>query len=156
MGTCHDHQHCINEAIHNVQQACIEAKVRLTPLREQLLRLIWRSHKPIGAYDLIDMLAKESERRVAPPTVYRTLEFLLELGLVHRINSLNAYVGCPSPNTEHPCYFLICTECHTTMECEAAIIQQEVKQLGQQKQFTIQKQWLEVLGICQECQQQKS
>lgn len=152
MNTCHNHQHCIDDALHHAHTICADQRLRLTPLREQVLRLVWKNHKPLGAYDLIDMLATVSERRIAPPTVYRALEFLLEIGMIHRINSLNAYIGCPSPSTEHPSYFLICTQCQTASECNDAALTQCIESLGKKAQFTIQQQWLEVLGICKECQ----
>lgn len=152
MTTCQNHQHCIDDAMNNARTLCTQKGARLTTLREQVLALIWQSHKPLGAYDLIDMLAEASERRVAPPTIYRALDFLLEMGIIHRINSLNAYIGCPSPSTEHPSYFLICTQCQTANECNDTALSQHIEQIGKQQQFSIQHQWLEVLGICHECQ----
>lgn len=156
MTQCHNHQHCIDDALHHARNICQQAGVKLTPLREQVLMLIWQSHKPLGAYDIIDMLATVSNRRIAPPTVYRTLEFLLELGVIHRINSLNAYIGCPTPNTEHPGYFLICKQCHTVNESNDEKLLQQITRLGHDANFQIQKQWLEVLGLCQHCQTQQS
>lgn len=152
MTSCHNHQHCIDDAMNNARNLCIEKGTRLTALREQVLALVWQSHKPLGAYDLIDMLAEASGRRIAPPTVYRALDFLLGMKVIHRINSLNAYIGCPSPSTDHPNYFLICTQCHTASECNDSTLCQHIEQLGQQQQFEIQQQWLEILGCCQECQ----
>jgi len=152
MSSCQNHKHCIDDALASAHQICSERKLRLTALREQVLRLIWQSHQPLGAYDLIDMLADESERRVAPPTVYRALEFLLDVGLIHRINSLNAYIGCPSPATAHPSYFLICTQCKTASECDSTNLSQHIESLGKEQNFAIQQQWLEVLGLCHECQ----
>jgi Fur family zinc uptake transcriptional regulator len=151
MSTCHDHQHCIDDALQNAHQICNDKALRLTPIREQVLRLIWQNHRPLGAYDLLDMLTDISERRVAPPTVYRALEFLLDIGLVHRINSLNAYIGCPAPSTEHPSYFFICTECKTAQECTHDKLHQDINAIGDDMGFSIQKQWLEVLGLCNEC-----
>jgi Fur family transcriptional regulator, zinc uptake regulator len=153
MSNCQNHKHCINDALESAQKICTDRKLRLTALREQVLRLIWQSHQPLGAYDLLDMLANASERRVAPPTVYRALEFLLDVGLIHRINSLNAYIGCPSPSTEHPSYFLICTECKTASECDNSRLSQYIESLGKEEGFTIQQQWLEVLGLCNDCQE---
>lgn len=153
MNTCHNHQHCIDDALSSAHSICTEKGARLTTLREQVLLLIWQNHKPLGAYDLIDMLAAVSERRIAPPTIYRALDFLLEVGIVHRINSLNAYIGCPSPSTDHPSYFLICTQCQTANECNDPELSQHIDNLGHKHQFAIKKQWLEVLGLCNECQQ---
>ncbi len=153
MDICHDHQHCIDDALANAQDICAHKGMRLTALREQVLRLIWQSHKPLGAYDLLDMLAAKSERRIAPPTVYRALDFLLEAGMVHRINSLNAYIGCPNPNIVHPSYFLICKNCQDVGEIQDLPLTQHISQLGEQQQFAIDNQWLEVMGLCQSCQQ---
>lgn len=153
MSSCQNHKHCINDALESAHKICIDRKLRLTALREQVLRLIWQSHQPLGAYDLLDMLANASSRRVAPPTVYRALEFLLDVGLIHRINSLNAYIGCPSPSTEHPSYFLICTQCKMASECNSSDLSLHIESLGKEQGFMIQKQWLEVLGLCQECRE---
>ena len=80
-----------------------------------MLELIWKRHEPIGAYDLLDEL-RALNRRAAPPTIYRALEFLMDQGLVHRIESLNAYIGCTRPEHEHAGQFLppppVCTDCH--------------------------------------------
>src|SRR3954468_17348987 len=114
----HNHGHCISDAIDSARQLCDERGVRLTSLREQVLELVWQSHKPLGAYTLMDMLGQASTRRVAPPTVYRALDFLLEEGLIHRINSLNAFIGCPSPTQKHQSHFLICQECNVAVELD--------------------------------------
>ncbi|MDO6806861.1 transcriptional repressor, partial [Wenyingzhuangia sp. 1_MG-2023] len=76
----------------------------------RVLELIWQSHKPVGAYELLPALANDGFNS-APPTVYRALDFLLDLGLVHRLHSLNAYVGCNHPGANHPVCFFICEHC---------------------------------------------
>ncbi|MEQ8192898.1 MAG: transcriptional repressor, partial [Rhodospirillales bacterium] len=111
----HDHAHCIDEALEAAEQVCLDAGVRLTPLRRRVLEMVWQSHEPVGAYDLLDRL-REERRRAAPPTVYRALEFQLEQGLIHRIESLNAYVGCGSPQNRHGGQFLICRDCGSVAE----------------------------------------
>lgn len=152
MNTCDNHQHCIDDAMKNAHRICANKKLRLTATREQVLRLVWQSHRPLGAYELLDMLSNASDKRIAPPTVYRALEFLLEVGLIHRINSLNAYIGCPEPSTTHPSYFFICTGCNNAQECSSDTLHQQVQQAGDSMGFSIQQQWLEVLGVCQDCQ----
>jgi hypothetical protein len=83
-----------------------------------VLELVWQSHKPLGAYDILAVLSEQDGRRAAPPTVYRALDFLLENGLVHRIASLNAFIGCSHPEHAHQGQFLICRECHAAIELE--------------------------------------
>jgi len=48
-----------------------------------------RLSKPVGAYEIMDHLAKLKGRTIAPPTVYRALDFLIENGLIHRIERMN-------------------------------------------------------------------
>lgn len=147
-----DHQHCIDEAMSSAKALCREQQLRLTPVRELVLRLIWQSHKPLGAYDLLPALAAAGFNS-APPTVYRALEFLQEQGLVHRLASLNAYMGCSHPGTQHSGCFFICEQCQQAREVDAAPLQAALKQQSQSLGFSITRETIEVLGICPECQQ---
>ncbi|MBX2809121.1 MAG: transcriptional repressor [Cellvibrionaceae bacterium] len=156
MNECIAHQDGTEAALRAARQICARKKTRLTPQRLQVLQLIWQSHKPLGAYDLIDALAKLSGRPVAPPTVYRALEFLLQMGLIHRIHSLNAFIGCAhptSPGTEpaqlH--YFLICNKCRSVQEIIQQQLTQQLTALTQAQGFALQQQWLEINGLCEHC-----
>jgi hypothetical protein len=92
----HDHAECIDSALVSAQSSCERQGLRLTKLRRRVLELVWRGHTPVKAYDILEELRKE-DRAAAPPTVYRALDFLLNAGLVHRIESLSAFVGCGGP-----------------------------------------------------------
>ena len=85
----HDHNRCIDSAIAQAEKVCEAENARFTDMRRKVFSLIWQSHKAVTAYELLDSLQAEGQR-VQPPTVYRALEFLTDLGLVHRIESLNA------------------------------------------------------------------
>ena len=121
-------------------------------MRRRVLELVWQNHAPVKAYDLLDSLSAESGR-VAPPTVYRALEFLLDEGLVHRIASLNAFIGCGDPAHFHSGQFMICSECGRVAELDdpevAAVLDRRAARLG----FTIARQTVEIEGVCQQCQQ---
>ena len=117
-----------------------------------MLTLIWQSHKPLGAYTLMEMLAEQSTRRVAPPTVYRALDFLLEHRLIHRINSLNAFLGCPAPDTQHQSYFLICEECGIAIECDTDLLAPSIQKTAAVCGFQVKTQSLEIIGLCPRCQ----
>jgi Fur family zinc uptake transcriptional regulator len=150
----HDHGHCISDAMGAARDLCASRGVRLTDLRLQVLELIWQNHKPLGAYSLMEMLAKASTRRVAPPTVYRALDFLLEQGLIHRINALNAFVGCPSPRHQHQNHFLICRDCGVAVELDNPQLVEDIQRSAQAAGFSVQTQSLEVMGLCPGCQEQ--
>lgn len=148
----HDHDHCISDALADAQQLCTARGVRLTNLRMQVLELIWQSHKPLGAYTLMEMLATASTRRVAPPTVYRALDFLLEEGLVHRINSLNAFIGCPAPKQKHQSHFLICESCGIAAELDNFELNHTIISLAHAAGFSVNNHSIEISGMCSSCQ----
>ena len=113
----HDHDSCIEEALQRATDICNERGLRLTYLRKRVLELVWEAHKPIGAYTVLDKLSEDG-RKAAPPTVYRALDFLLEEGFVHRLTSLNAFVGCSDPGHSVYGQFLICSECAEVREMQ--------------------------------------
>ncbi|KAF1070118.1 MAG: Zinc uptake regulation protein [Pseudomonas citronellolis] len=147
----HDHANCVASALAEADVLCARQGVRLTELRRRVLELVWQSHKPLGAYDILAVLSEADGRRAAPPTVYRALDFLLENGLVHRIASLNAFVGCSNPEHAHEGQFLICRECHTAIELEQPAISEAIVQGAKGVGFQVQSQTVEVVGLCAGC-----
>ncbi len=148
---CHDHGRCIDSALARAETLCATRGARLTALRRQVLGLVWNSHRPRGAYAILEDMAADG-KRVAPLTVYRALDFLVEQGLVHRIESLNAYVGCPEPGDGHSGQFLVCDACGNATELNdprvAAAIAESARDLG----FHVVRQTVEVRGLCPACQ----
>jgi Fur family transcriptional regulator, zinc uptake regulator len=147
----HDHEHCVSTALSAAEAVCADASERLTPLRRRVLELVWGSHRPIGAYAILDRL-KEDGRSAAPPTVYRALEFLLERGLIHRIESLNAFVGCAHPGESHLVQFLICRTCGMTAELDDRRLGEAIGRSAAEHGFNIQSRVVELSGICSGCQ----
>lgn len=125
----------------------------MTRLREQVLSLVWQSHRPLGAYDILDSL-NAGGRKAAPPTVYRTLDFLQQMGLVHRIASLNAFVGCNQPDHRHTGCFLICDQCHNVLEIKATRIHEAIEAESNEQGFRQRGAVVEVNGLCPGCQDQ--
>ena len=149
----HDHQRCISTALQAAEQLCGSKGVRFTELRRRVLELVWQSHRPLGAYDILDTLSREDGRRAAPPTVYRALDFLLEQGLVHRIASLNAFVGCSSPAHRHQGQFLICRNCHEATELDQPRIHRAIADSAAELGFTVEAETVEVAGLCARCRE---
>ena len=113
----HDHDDCISTALRAAERVCRDKGLRFTGIRRRVLELVWASHRPIGAYEILDKLNRQG-RKAAPPTVYRALEFLIEAELVHRLDSLNAFIGCPDPGSSHAGQFLICRRCRSVAELD--------------------------------------
>ena len=146
----HDHARCHGDAMAAAERQCEARGVRLTEQRRQVLDLIWRSHAPIGAYTLLDKLREEGVR-AQPPTVYRALEFLTENGLIHRIESLNAYVGCATPAEHHGGQFLICTGCNSAAELNDSGIGTAIAARAKEIGFAVTRATVEIAGLCPNC-----
>ena len=146
----HDHNQCIHSALAAAEQLCKERGALLTPIRRKTLELIWNSHKAIKAYDLLDQLRPINDA-AKPSTVYRALDFLLEQGLIHRVESLNAFVGCHCSGIKHDQLLLICTVCHNIEEREASPVLVALATELQQAGFIAQRKTLEIHGLCQNC-----
>ena len=149
--TAHDHHACVGAALARARALCESRGVRLTPLRERVLELVWSSHRPRGAYAILDDLAGVDGKRPAPLTVYRALDFLVEQGLVHRIESLNAYVGCPDPGSAHTGQFLVCSRCGNAAELDDPAIATAIARAAAGRGFQVQRQTVEVAGLCPAC-----
>src|SRR5699024_1887306 len=111
----HDHGACISDALARAEACCRAQGLRLTATRRRVLELIWASHRPSKAYDLLEAINRE-RGNAAPPTVYRALDFLLTAGLVHKIESLNAFIGCSGTHAHAQPKFLICHDCQRVAE----------------------------------------
>lgn len=146
----HDHQRCIDMAISNAVEVCIRLGLRLTKTRQRVLELVWRGHEPVGAYTLLNALNEEG-RPTAPPTVYRALDFLELHGFIHRIQSLNAYIGCPDPSSPHNSQFLICGECGATHEMNDQHIARIISEGARLQGFEPLEQTIEIRGLCPDC-----
>ncbi len=125
--------------------------MRFTHIRRRVLELVWGSHTPIGAYDILEGLRSDYPR-AAPPTVYRALDFLTGLGLIHRIESMNAFVGCNNPDQPHSGQFLICGDCGATAELDDPGIEKAVQRGAGRLGFIAKRQTVEVTGLCPDCQ----
>ena len=148
----HDHQRCIDAAIHKAEALCHAKEARLTPIRKDVLRVIWQSLQPLGAYTIQEQLNATDQRRVLAPTIYRALEFLSDLRLIHRIASLNAYIGCPFPGSDHSDLFLICRRCGGAAECSAEGVNNVIAATAKKANFQLESQSLEIVGLCPQCQ----
>lgn len=149
-----EHRYCIASAMRRAEDLCRKRKARLTPIRRQVLELVWQQHRPVGAYDLLEQLQKQG--RVAPPTVYRALDFLQQQGLIHRLESLNAFIGCDKPDRPHYGHFLICTNCNSLAEIDEPEIARAISLSAQKHGFHQTSQMVETLGLCNACQEEKT
>ncbi len=139
-----------NTLLQQAESQCHTRGVRFTPIRRRVLELIAENGGGLKAYDLLDQLSTE-HAAARLPTVYRALEFLIEQGLVHRIESQNAYVACACPEHAHGFQLLICRQCGYVEELHLDEISDQLAALAQRQGFNVERQTIELQGLCQAC-----
>src|SRR5215470_11661297 len=141
----HDHARCTADALAHAEALCAKRAQRLTPIRRQVLEALLESHKPLGAYEIIERAGKGA--RPAPITIYRALNFLRDQGLVHRIESRNAFVACVNNHaTGDLVVFLICERCGDVGEAPAAAVADDLKAAARAAGFTPRAPVIEISG----------
>ncbi|GEK46613.1 transcriptional repressor [Bisbaumannia pacifica] len=140
------------QLLERAERQCQARGARFTPIRRRVLALIADSPGGLKAYDLLDRLALE-HAAARPPTVYRALDFLIEQGLVHRIESLNAYVACPCPEHAHGFQLLICRHCGRVEELHLDDVDAQLAGRARELGFRVERQTIELLGSCDDCRQ---
>ena len=146
----HDHQHCLASVLATAEHLCAERRVRLTAQRRRVLEIIAASHSAIGAYAIMDRLG-EQQRRPAPISVYRAIDFLIAQRLVHRLASRNAYTACTTPQAAHGAQFLICERCGAIAEVFDDAVEDAIAEAAQTAGFAITTRLVEVAGLCASC-----
>jgi len=143
-------------ALQEAERACLRRGAQLTPLRRQVLELVLQAQAPVGAYALLDRL-KAHRPGAAPPTVYRALDFLLEHGLIHKVERLNAFIGCTDAghghahDHGHPHQFLICRTCGATAEIADHAVSHAIESAARRAGFTLAQATVEIEGTCARC-----
>ena len=150
MTSNHKHSDCVKSIIEKAEQVCDKNSLKLTPIRRKVLEVIIANHKPTKAYDILTKL-KDSGFSDKPPTVYRALDFLIENKIVHKLNTLNAYIACFSDKIEEICYFLICEKCQNIEEIRDKKLVKTLANIGKDKKADIKSVCLEIGFRCEEC-----
>lgn len=123
---------------------------RLTPQRRVVLTKLLTAGRPVTAYELLDLVRPE-DAAITPASIYRSLEFLVEVGLAHRLDSTRSFVACDHPDHPHAGQFLICRECGTVVEAEDKRIDRATEDLSERHGFTLEHRSVELTGVCGVC-----
>ncbi|WP_298078765.1 Fur family transcriptional regulator [uncultured Cardiobacterium sp.] len=140
----------IASTVAKVEQYCIKRGVRLTPIRRQVLELLLTYPNVVKAYEILDELKKQ-RKNAAPPTVYRALDFFVEIGVLHRAESLNGFVFCSHFDEAHTSVILNCTHCGATEELAAEEPVDILLAFCRERGFTVQDGPLVLSGECARC-----
>ncbi len=136
-----------------VESLCAKRGLQMTALRREVVGIFADAGQPLGAYAIIQKLSESQKRIVAPPTVYRTLDFLVDNGFVVKIESRQAYVACNHLGHDHDHHGIVfsCVKCGRTVEIESRAVDGEVAAIAERLHFKIERKVFEVDGTCAEC-----
>lgn len=159
MSTAHTHAphihtaHCHSKAERLAEaDALVQHKgARFTAMRRATYDFLLAQKAPLSAYDILAQLETRLGKKLAPPTVYRALDFLLEQGLIHRLETSNTYLVCDHPGAHHESVYLACTQCGATQEVDDDAISALLQSRAQTFGFRPSKQVIEVQGLCRQC-----
>jgi len=143
----------LNASISRVDEICRSNKLGFTDIRKLVFQIIIKNNKPIKAYQILDEIRNITNKPSHPPTVYRAIDFLIENGFVHKLNSINSFVGCFHPKTHEECYFLICKKCNLYQECCDDSLKDRISKTAVHNKFVISNTTLEIEGHCLDCSQ---
>ena len=141
----HDHI-----SLQSAEKFCRRVGARLTRLRRDVLLSVLAAERPLTAYEILDLL-RPKDPSATPAGVYRSLDFLIELGLVHRIDSAKSFVACAMPDHAHPSQMLVCRRCGTVVETEDPGVAKATASLGRRLGFALDRNTIEFVGLCPSC-----
>lgn len=124
---------------------------RFTAVRRRVLEVVAGAEQPLGAYDIMAEIVGGGGGRVAPPTVYRALDFLVAQGLVHRVHSKNAFIVCRAGDAPHSAALYLCRLCGRVLEVPCAALEDHVAEHARDVGFGVESLAVEVRGICADC-----
>lgn len=146
----HDHEECAANLMARAERICARRGSRLTGLRRSVLEAAGRSHQAAGAYELIERMAEKGPRP-APISVYRALDFLAAHGLVHKIESKNAFIACSLSHRDPRAILLLCEDCGRVAELEAAPVFSDLERRAATTGFRPRSAMIELSGYCGHC-----
>lgn len=144
--------HAITQRLQTAERLCQSRGTRLTPIRRRVLEILLRRHTSLKAYELLDEF-KVLQPGAAPPTVYRALDFLVEQGLIHRLDAINAWTACTdAAGTPHD-VLVVCTRCGAVAELSDPELSHQLAACVAETGFTLTGHETELRALCRTCQQ---
>ncbi|MES2884117.1 MAG: transcriptional repressor [Pseudomonadota bacterium] len=145
------HCHSKAERLAEADALVREQGARFTTMRRATFEFLLAQKAPLSAYDILANLETRLKKKLAPPTVYRALEFLLEQGLIHRLESNNTYLACDHPGERHESVYLVCTGCGATQEVDDPSVGKLLQSRAAAYGFSPSRQVIEIQGLCRQC-----
>ena len=134
----------------SAEEICQRVGARLTRLRRNVFSLVLTAERPLTAYEILDLL-RPMDTSATPAGVYRSLDFLTNVGLVHRVESAKSFIACAMPEGMHPSQMLVCRRCGRVVETGDTRVAKATENLGQRMGFALDRGTMELIGLCPSC-----
>ncbi|MDJ0918828.1 MAG: Fur family transcriptional regulator [Woeseiaceae bacterium] len=141
----------VEDSLCLAEARCKATGERLTPARREAYAVMLEQNKPLSAYELIAVLEEKKGKKIAPLTVYRHLDFLTRVGLVHRLESTHSFVACVHPDHAHESHYLLCSECGSADEVESTALGSLLDEIADRRGFRPENAIVEIKGVCGDC-----
>lgn len=125
---------------------------RLTPIRRKVLEILLQQGRSVKAYELLELI-RDVQAGAAPPTVYRALDFLVEEGLVHRLDAINAWTACHDAGGRPHDLLVVCTTCGSVAELSDPALTRRLADKVAKAGFRLSGHETELRGVCRACNQ---
>ena len=134
----------------NIEEYCKAKNLKLTPVRQKVFQLLVKEKSGLGAYRILDLL-RDAGFNSQPPVAYRALDFIVEHGFVHKIESQNSFVACSDPGEHHSPIFMICKKCDSVSEATASVPASDLSEALMATGFKVEQTIIEAEGVCSTC-----
>ena len=134
----------------NIEEYCKAKNLKLTPVRQKVFQLLVKEKSGLGAYRILDLL-REAGFNSQPPVAYRALDFLVEHGFVHKIESQNSFIACSDPGEHHSPIFMICKKCDSVSEATVSVPASDLSEALMATGFQVEQTIIEAEGVCSTC-----
>lgn len=142
----------LDDQLRTAETLCAQRGRRLTPIRRKVLELLLRHGRSLKAYELLDAM-RSVHPGAAPPTVYRALDFLMEEGLIHRLDAVNAWTACHDAAGAPHDLLVVCTGCGAVAEVSDPAMSRQLAERVARTGFALATHETEIRALCPQCQQ---
>jgi len=146
-----DRPDTVGEQLQLAETLCAERGRRLTPIRRKVLELLLRHGRSLKAYELLDAM-RAVHPGAAPPTVYRALDFLMDEGLVHRLDAVNAWSACHDAAGAPHDLLVVCTHCGAVAELSDPAMSRQLAERVARTGYALATHETEIRALCPQCQ----
>jgi Fur family zinc uptake transcriptional regulator len=144
------HEHTLTDQLLTAEALCLERGKRLTPIRRKVLEILLAEHRSVKAYELLELI-RSVQPGAAPPTVYRALDFLVEEGLVHRLDAINAWTACLDAAGAPHDLLVVCTQCGAVAELSDPELSRKLAERVANAGFALSGHETELRALCRAC-----